>query len=434
MSEAFVATEKDVARLPGWTVFASVLAHVALVGLGGYGALVLAARRPEPATTRPSGVGTIEIELPGMSAGTTLSEEVHVPEGSEPVPAGGATVPRIDTGHAGTGGERAGDRAVALEDREDPMTLSPDPMNRLDRSQQNRIQTANSRRAWEDRRSSKDPMELSFVQEGRGHVLERRPFAADPSRGVFASPAPDVRGGTPGDLFEQDDGEGPAAGAVQEGSLRDRPGRGLASRDVGRDHRKSASSARARPSVTEAAVSIESVRSGRPRDTVDANQEVSTLMRSLVHASVAGGLGARGRGGDLGGGNPGAGAASGSGSHASPLGKGPGEWFDYDTRDPNLMPYFRKLHEKIDPLWRNAFPKQAALDLKQGMVILEFVVKADGRVSVAWPPVRPSGIDEFDRNCAEAIRRSAPFPPIPPSLGQELRIRAPFVENNAVIK
>ena len=60
---------------------------------------------------------------------------------------------------------------------------------------------------------------------------------------------------------------------------------------------------------------------------------------------------------------------------------------------------------------------------------------ADGHVAVAWPPERPSGIDEFDRNCAEAIRRAAPFEPIPRELGvTRLAIRAPFSANNPIVK
>jgi TonB family protein len=74
------------------------------------------------------------------------------------------------------------------------------------------------------------------------------------------------------------------------------------------------------------------------------------------------------------------------------------------------------------------------LNLEQGTVILEFTVFADGRAEVHWPPLRPSGIDEFDRNCADAIRRAAPYPPIPPALGSPLRIRSPFVAVNPIVK
>jgi TonB family protein len=74
------------------------------------------------------------------------------------------------------------------------------------------------------------------------------------------------------------------------------------------------------------------------------------------------------------------------------------------------------------------------LNLQQGTVILEFTVFSDGHAVVQWPPLRPSGIDEFDRNCAAAIRRAAPYPPIPTALGSTLRIRSPFVASNPVVK
>jgi TonB family protein len=158
-------------------------------------------------------------------------------------------------------------------------------------------------------------------------------------------------------------------------------------------------------------------------------------VRSLLHASTAGGAPGEGQGGNGGGGEAGAGANSGAGSHARALGVGEGEILDFWTSDPRLLPYFRQLHAKIDPLWANAFPKSALLELKQGTVILQFVVHADGRATVQWPPVRPSGVDEFDRNCAGAIRRAAPFPPIPRELGvSTLTIRAPFVASNPAVR
>jgi len=114
---------------------------------------------------------------------------------------------------------------------------------------------------------------------------------------------------------------------------------------------------------------------------------------------------------------------------------GEGDVYDYWTTDPRLLPYFRQIHARIDPLWADAFPKSALFELKQGTVILELTIFADGRVAVSWPPLRPSGVEEFDHNCAEAIRRAAPFPPIPRELGtRSLRIRAPFVANNPIVK
>ena len=78
------------------------------------------------------------------------------------------------------------------------------------------------------------------------------------------------------------------------------------------------------------------------------------------------------------------------------------------------------------------------VELKQGTVILEFTVLANGDVKVSWPPTRPSGIDEFDRNCADAVRRAGPFDPIPQALKDrgysQLRIRAPFEARNPIVK
>ena len=115
-----------------------------------------------------------------------------------------------------------------------------------------------------------------------------------------------------------------------------------------------------------------------------------------------------------------------------------GDLVDWNTSDPLLLPYLRKIHAKVDPLWANAFPKSAMLELKQGTVILEFVIAADGAVRVSWPPRRPSGIEEFDRNCADAIRRAGPFDPLPAALRDQgrtsLKIRAPFIAQNPIIK
>jgi TonB family protein len=99
-----------------------------------------------------------------------------------------------------------------------------------------------------------------------------------------------------------------------------------------------------------------------------------------------------------------------------------------------MVAYFRRFHAKVDPLWADAFPRSAMLELKQGTVILEITIAGDGTARVSWPPARRSGIDEFDRKCAEAVRRASPFDPIPPALGlTTLHIRAPFVTTNPIV-
>ncbi len=425
----------------GATIALSIVVHAALAGVVGWLAMRSlhddAALEEVVAPSEAASVST-SLELPVVGVGVELEQGPIDRTGDPPRVGGGSVVARLDQTTAGAGGsEGVTAPALNLADLDEHMRLSPDLLNRVDRDQLQRMRVARKRQSWEDRRSTTHPMELTLLVTGPGSVLERRPDSpAPPSRGVEQSPPPSVRGGEQGTSSEPGatvEGESPRGGVP--GSLASSPGSGLMDARAGLDHRASAPIGRARPDVTQGPVSIPSRDAARPRDDVDSQQEVATTVRSLVHASSAGGEAGEGRGGTAGGGEPGAGASDGTGSRAHPLGVGPGDVFEFWTADPRLVPYFRQLHARIDPLWANAFPKSAMLDMRQGTVILMFTVQADGQVSVKWPPVRPSGIDEFDRNCADAIRRAAPLPPIPRELGvASLTIRAPFVTNNPVIR
>ncbi len=427
-----------------WSLMGSLVAHVAVIGIAAWAAYrSIATREARDAEAQrvdpPAEV--IAIELPGMSEGTLLADEEVVPEGAEPSTFGGAAIARIDTGAPGMGGDPTGPRATNLAAMDDRLRLNTDLLSRLDRDQVQRLKTARHRTTYEDRRSTTHPMELTFLASGTGHVPERRPDSpSDPSRGSLRSGAPSVLGGRPGSGEPDEPAPGATPGAARAGQLLASPGLGLRDAKPGADHHQGARIMHARPAVTEAAPTIPGIWRGRPNDTVDSEQEVANTVRSLVHASMAGGLPGEGRGGSGGPApNPGAGGGTTPGaSTARPLGSGDGDIIDWNATDPKLMPYLRKVHAKVHPLWANAFPRSALLELKQGTVILEFTIALDGSVKVSWPPVRPSGIDEFDRNCAEAIRRAAPFDPLPPALREggrtSLRIRAPFTAKNPVVK
>ncbi len=428
---------------PAWSFAASLAAHgvvLALVGIAAYRSLAAKeSRRAEAAPPAPSVV--IALELPIVSDGTLIDDRADVPEGSPPEAHGGTTVARVDTGSPGHGGQpTTTERAINLADDDDAMKLSPDLVSHLARDQHQRLRTARVRATREDRRSTTNPMELTFLATGKGERQERRPVASsDPSRGSLVAPKASALGGAPGtrvDEAEEPEQAGAVAGASALGRSAASPGVGVRDGRAGSEHHVAARIAYGRPDVTEGAVAIPAITRARPNDTQDSDQEVATTVRSLVHASVAGGFAGVGRGGSEGPEpTPGAGAATGRGSVARPMGAGDGDVFDWYTNDPELLPYFRKIHAKVDPLWRDAFPKSAMLELKQGTVILEFTIAADGTAKVSWPPIRPSGIDEFDRNCAEAIRRASPFEAIPRTLGRtSLRIRAPFVAKNPIIK
>jgi TonB family protein len=425
----------------GWAFLGSFALHVAITV-----ALVFSLRPPavhSPGAESPAPgelpTGPIAIEPPAMGEAIAQADTPPDPVGVPPRITAGDVVPRPDTaarGHAGDSTSRAA--ALNLADVDERLRLSPDLLSRVDRDQIQRIRVGRVRAAWEDRRATTHPAELTFVSTGPGAVRERRPSAArDPARGALDAPGPRTPGAAPGRVHLLDDDRGEADGrrGAVAGTAAEGPGLGLPNGLPGPDHRASARLGTARPSVTAAAVSVPAPARDRPQDNVDSEQEVATTIRSLVQASTAGGAPGEGEGGSAGGLGAGAAGLRGEGSTARPLGLGEGDVYDYWTSDPRLLPYFRAIHGRIDPLWAHAFPKSALLDLKQGTVILDFTVFADGRVFVAWPPVRPSGIDEFDRNCADAIRRASPFGPIPRELGvSSLRIRAPFVASNPIVK
>jgi TonB family protein len=419
---------------------ASVIAHagaISIVGVLAWWSLLDKEKRLAESRARPLDE-VVAVDLPVFSEGSLLADRDEIREGEAPTSYGGAAVARVDDGVAGRGGDATGARATNLAAYDDGMRLDPDLLSRLDRDQQQRLRTAPERTTREDRRATTNPMELTFLATGKGTHQERRPSSEiDPSRGSLSATPAQVAGGRPGASGDmEDEGPNPLAGAAQPGQLLGSPGLGVRDGRSGTDHRRAARVALGRPAVTEGAPTVTAANRGRANDTVDSDQEVSSVVRSLVHASVAGGAAGQGRGGSAGPEtDPGAGGANGKGSVARPLGTGEGDVVDFYTTDPLLMPYFRKLHAKIHPLWKDAFPKSAMLELKQGTVILDFTIAADGTVVVAWPPVRASGVDEFDRNCADAIRRAAPFEPIPAQLGRSsLKIRAPFVAKNPIVK
>ena len=427
-----------------WSIVGSLVAHIVVVGAVGWVAYRSLGEKEAREAERRAALapaGVIAIELPGVADGTMTADREVVPEGTAPSAYGGAKIARIDTGSPGAGGDATGQRATNLAAMNDHLKLDTDLLDRLDRDQVQRLKTASRRTTHEDRRATTHPMELTFLASGKGERAERRPDSPlDPSRGSMVSVAPSVVGGHVGSGEMAEEARGATAGAARAGQLLGSPGVGVRDGKAGEDHRRGARISYARPSVAEGPPTIPGIWNGRPNDTVDSDQEVANAVRSLVHASVAGGVAGEGRGGSPSPApDPGAGGgAAGRGSVARPLGSGDGDLIDWNTDDPMLLPYFRKIHAKVDPLWASAFPKSAMLELKQGTVIIEFSISSDGSAKVAWPPARPSGIDEFDRNCADAIRRASPFEPLPAALKEAgrttLKIRAPFVAKNPIVK
>ena len=405
--------------------------------------IVIAAMRapPPPGQYLPNDNRSIavSIELPAVSQTSIVGEPTTVPQATPPIAFGGAKVAYVDMKRAGHGGDLKSDqRAMNYADRDDRLSRSRDIRSHLDNEQVQRMNVGKKRASWEDRRSTTNPMELTFIATGPGEVQERRSVStAMPSQGVMASRPSERLGGQPGGPMIPEGANMPhrIEGADQLGTRHAESGLGLRNAAPGDDHRTSAPVATGRPLVTQASPAIPAPMQDRPMDNVDTDQQVVADIQSTIHASSFGGSAGQGRGGGGGGGASGAGGTNGEGALSRALGPGDGSVFDIYSRDPRLVGYFRGIYGRIHPLWQNAFPKSAALEMKQGQVTLEFTISADGHATVHWPPLRPSGIDEFDRNCADAIRRAGPFSPIPPELGRSsLRIRAPFVASNPVVR
>jgi hypothetical protein len=419
----------------------SLLVHGAVIGAVTLVAIANLRRQheEEEARQRRTMAEPIAIELPLAMDGTTNTATIVNRVGEEPIVTGGATIERLDTGRRGHGGEITSRKTTHLSDRDENLHLTTDSISHLDRDQLQRIRESQRRSTWEDRRMTTQPMELTFLASGHGELEQRRPLAkTDPSRGAMRAKDATILGGSFGtqrDLLGDERSAHRDVGSDREGALDPASGLGLHDGRAGEDHRESADAMHARPELPQGPVSVAATMIDRPHDNVNSDQDVNSAVRSIVHGGYQGGLDGFGRGGSGGGGASGADGVTGEGSHPAPLGVSDGDIYDLETTDPRLLPYFRRLKSKIDPLWQNAFPRSAILELKQGTVIIEFIVNRDGTARVMWPPSRPSGIAEFDRNCADAIKRAMPFEPIPSVLGvTSLHIRAPFIANNFVVK
>jgi TonB family protein len=420
----------------------SVVVHGAVFVMGGLLVANLSSRKALAPVSLPSAAPpqvSVEIELPAVLDG---SQEARAPSAIELPPVslprgGGEDVPRPDMGVRGRGGtDRSPEPALNLADRDEQILLSTELHSRVDRSQIQRIRASSHRATREDVRASREPMELTFLAMGRTGIRPERltPADSDPSVGGRERGAPQRVGSGLGaaDLAPGIGQPRPRErGGPIEGAAESSAGVGVRDGSPGQDHRASARVALARPMVQQGTPSVPGDVRGKPSDTLDSEQEVATMLQSIVHASNAGGTRGPGAGGQAGPGATGSGGASGPGSSSHALGTGHGTGLDNDALDRRRSDYIRKIKAKVDPLW--GFPKGAALEGLQGTAIVTFTIRADGSVASATIS-RPSGVPEFDERCRSAIRRAAPFAPLPVEFGQSFRIAMSFDAQNPAVR
>ncbi|HVY40513.1 MAG TPA: TonB family protein [Polyangia bacterium] len=112
---------------------------------------------------------------------------------------------------------------------------------------------------------------------------------------------------------------------------------------------------------------------------------------------------------------PGAVARPAAGSAASELGAPtPQEAslvVDERTQDRRYQRYYQEISQRVARV--REFPKSLALRLEQGETIVQFVVGVDGQLRDGPRVVKSSGFSEFDSAALRAVKRAAPFPPMP---------------------
>ncbi|HUH04641.1 MAG TPA: TonB family protein [Kofleriaceae bacterium] len=97
-------------------------------------------------------------------------------------------------------------------------------------------------------------------------------------------------------------------------------------------------------------------------------------------------------------------------------------------------PYFRRMYDRVDRVIR--FPRERALRLQQGLVVVRLVLRPDGRIATV-EMARSSGYDDFDRELVRALRAAGPFGPVPARLlgtQRELTVLTPYDFKNPMIR
>lgn len=97
-------------------------------------------------------------------------------------------------------------------------------------------------------------------------------------------------------------------------------------------------------------------------------------------------------------------------------------------------PYFRRMYEQMDRLIE--FPKDLALSLRQGEVVIRFVLSAEGQIS-QLTVTKTSGYPAFDSQVLRAVRKAAPFGRVPTAVldgRTSIRVSVPYSFKNPLIR
>jgi TonB family protein len=103
------------------------------------------------------------------------------------------------------------------------------------------------------------------------------------------------------------------------------------------------------------------------------------------------------------------------------------------TLDRRYQRYIQEVSQRVRRI--REFPKSLALRLEQGETIVHFVVAVDGRLGDGPQVIKSSGFEEFDAAAMRAVRRAAPFPPMPdPGAARPLAVSLRVTFDNPVVR
>ncbi len=106
---------------------------------------------------------------------------------------------------------------------------------------------------------------------------------------------------------------------------------------------------------------------------------------------------------------------------------------DERTQDRRYQRYYQEILQRVARV--REFPKSLALRLEQGETIVQFVVGVDGRLRDGPRVVKSSGFSEFDSEAVRAVKRAAPFPPLPvPANARPVPVSLRQIFDNPVIR
>ena len=106
---------------------------------------------------------------------------------------------------------------------------------------------------------------------------------------------------------------------------------------------------------------------------------------------------------------------------------------DERTIDRGYDRYIEEIRQRVRRI--REFPRSLAVRLLEGETIVAFVVDVNGRIGDGPRVIKSSGFEEFDAAAVRAVRRAAPFPPMPDSAtARPLSVSLRVIFDNPVVR